>query len=354
MSDNNIFFFENDSNKALEAVYGGSPVIVAECDELLERYETEEYRSFVSCITDKVSQAAGKGYTVSGRRVLKNNSVSYDSISILRDGQCVSPSFYVNDYYDDYLRGVPSDVIADGIMNRYHECMKNVDCSGVEDYSFEHMKSRIVFKLINYDRNRELLETTPHIRYLDLAVIFCCLVKVDNHGMGTIRITSDHCRSWGVGVEELKRCAAENAPFIMPHTCRNIFSVLAEIMLDEKMMSQTGNVDREALKEVIDCLESDQPARKGNSMYVLTTMNRINGAACLLYEGVLEEIREKLGCGFYILPSSVNEVLIVPDTVDGERSFFENVVPEVNREQVPVSEILSDRVYHYPEDDFRI
>ncbi len=354
MLKNDILILENDVVGKYCDVDRGTPSIIAECDELLERFETDDYRNFVSCITERVAEKAGPDYQVSGRRILKNNSVTLDSVTILQNGRVVSPSFYLDDYYDAYREGMPSDVIADRILDQYRSCMKDVDDDVVGDFSFDAMKNRIVFKLINYEMNKQLLEDTPHIRYLDLAVIFCCLVKVDKCGMGTIRITNEHCRSWGVGVEELKRCAFENVPYIMPFSFKNIFCLLAEILLDETDLSSGTAHDREVIKDIIQSLESDQSRRKGNSIYVLTTPNRINGAACLLYDGLLEQIKERLGSGFFILPSSVHEVIIVPDCEENGRAIFENMVPEVNREQVPVCDILSDRVYHYPEDDFRI
>ena len=190
MCNNEVLILENDVVGKYCDVDHGSPCIIAECDELTERFETDDYRNFVTCITERVAEKAGPSFQVSGRRILKNNSVTLDSVTILQAGRVVSPSFYLNDYYDDYMEGMPSDVIADRILDQYRICMKGVDDNIVGDFSFEAMKGRIVFKLINYEMNKTLLEDTPHIRYLDLAVIFCCLVKVDKCGMGTIRITN--------------------------------------------------------------------------------------------------------------------------------------------------------------------
>ena len=354
MNEDNILIFENEKAGTYKFSEEAEPCIVAECDELLGEREKEDYRTFVDRITGIVAEKAGPDYKVTGRQVLKNNSVILDSISILQTGRTVSPSFFLDDYYSDYVKGMPSDVIADRILDNYRHCMHGVDSDMLGDFSFERMKSRIVFKLVNYEMNREMLAETPHIRYLDLAVYFCCLVKLDRQGMGTVRLTQEHCDRWGVSIGELKACAMENAPYIMPHTFKNIFNVLAEIILEEYEYRGMDDSECVPVKDMIGCLEAARPGRKGDSIFVLSTPNHINGAACLLYDGLLEEIREKLGSGFFIIPSSINEVLIVPDVIEGGRALFENMVPEVNRDQVPASEVLSDRVYHYPEDNFRI
>ena len=53
---------------------------------------------------------------------------------------------------------------------------------------FENVKDRVCFKLINKDRNAELLSDMPYIEFLDLAVIFYVLVSEDEMGTGPITI----------------------------------------------------------------------------------------------------------------------------------------------------------------------
>ena len=61
---------------------------------------------------------AGQIRIFRGRLSRKNNSVTLDSVTILQNGRVVSPSFYLDDYYDAYREGMPSDVIADRILER--------------------------------------------------------------------------------------------------------------------------------------------------------------------------------------------------------------------------------------------
>ena len=62
---------------------------------------------------------------------------------------------------------------------------------------FENVKDRVCFKLINKDRNAELLSDMPYIEFLDLAVIFYVLVSEDEMGTGSITIHNSLMEAWG-------------------------------------------------------------------------------------------------------------------------------------------------------------
>ena len=58
--------------------------------------------------------------------------------------------------------------------------------------------------------------------------------------------------------------------------------------------------------------------------------------------------------GFYVLPSSVHEVLIVPDNGEMEPKMLGEMVREVNKNEVERQEVLSDRVYSYDKEKHQI
>ena len=82
-------------------------------------------------------------------------------------------------------------------------------------------------------------------------------------------------------------------------------------------------------------------------MYVLTNKQKLYGAACMLYPGVLKGFAEKIGRDFYILPSSVHEVILVPADSNTDQEALCEIVTEINRTQVAEEEILADSVYFY-------
>ena len=74
---------------------------------------------------------------------------------------------------------------------------------------------------------------------------------------------------------------------------------------------------------------------------------KINGAACIIDDNIQKMIAEKVGGDYFVLPSSVHEVLIMPKSEDMDPKELRNMVQDVNATQVAEGEILSDQVYGY-------
>ncbi len=80
--------------------------------------------------------------------------------------------------------------------------------------------------------------------------------------------------------------------------------------------------------------------------YVLTNKYHNNGAVGILHTDLLEKFSRRIGCDFYILPSSVNEVVLVPDRVKRNPVDLGRFVAKNNKDYFDGSE-LSDNVYYY-------
>lgn len=308
-------------------------------------------------LVNAIATKLGDGFDVTCASVQKNNSVMLDGITIREKGRIVAPTIYLNDLFDgeddEENEDDIIDRIADGIVESYESWMIGTQDLNPEFFTFENMKDRIILRMVNYEMNAKMLETTPHLKYKDLAVYFCCLVKVDSQGLGTVRITDSIVEDWKVSVEELKELAMVNTPKLLPYDFNSMYSVLARMLAHEIEM-HPENCDIARMRELLTYLESGSDTKLSSSMFVLTTQAGINGATCLLYDGVAEEIAKRLGTGYYILPSSVNEVIIIPDTAEIAEEYLRAMVPEVNHTEVDPTEVLSNEIYRYPRDGFKL
>lgn len=88
-------------------------------------------------------------------------------------------------------------------------------------------------------------------------------------------------------------------------------------------------------------------SRKKIKMYVLSNKLKNYGAACIAYPYILDMLAGVLKENFYVLPSSVHEVIIVPESSQIRQSELERMVREINETQVPEEEILSNHAYFY-------
>ena len=85
-------------------------------------------------------------------------------------------------------------------------------------------------------------------------------------------------------------------------------------------------------------------------MRIATSNDRCWGASVIVYPGFLERVRESLGGDFYILPSSIHEVLIIPmsDPMGNlSPAELDTLVREVNENELAPSDILSNHAYAY-------
>jgi hypothetical protein len=300
-----------------------------------------DYDSFVNELTGTVKKIMGEEYSAKIYKVTKNNSLELDSLVLLKKGKNFAPNLYLQPYYEAYLEGTDIKELADRLCGIYQHCTVPV----IEEefsYSFEDMKPFIIYRLVSFEKNKKLLEQVPHIKYLDLAITFYCLVRDDDNGIGTIRITNDHMQLWNTTVQEIHALASGNTKTFFPSTIRSMEEVINSMLADEMLQ------DREKLQTDLFPFPFDSDINKHqHKMYILSNFKGINGASCLLYENVLSEFAQLIQSDFYILPSSIHEIILVPYDKTILKEALAEMVEEVNRTQVSGDEVLSDRVYFY-------
>lgn len=97
------------------------------------------------------------------------------------------------------------------------------------------------------------------------------------------------------------------------------------------------NLKKELAKE----LDRDNPVK----MYVLQG-GSVFGASALLYDDVMSDIYNQLGGDYYILPSSIHELLVIKADCDIPFYELKAMVEEVNQTEVSETERLSDNVFY--------
>jgi hypothetical protein len=308
-----------------------------------------EYHPFVSAITGMVKKKLGDDYHIQIYKVTKNNSLELDSMLVQKKGKNCAPNIYLMPFYDSYLEGTALEKIAERICRIYYESVGQIKEEDF-NYSFASMKQSIIYRLVSYERNRELLKQIPHIKHLDLAITFYSLVRNGEEDIGTLRITNDHLRVWNISLDELNNYAAKNTRALLPASIHSMEELIRG-MLDKCTDSFTNDRSYENLlnQSVI-----SEPVLPDNKIYILTNKKGINGAACMLYENLLSEFASRIRSDFYILPSSIHEIIIVPAVQNMSRKALTQMVMDVNRTQVAQDEILSDRVYYYSRVDNEI
>ncbi len=169
----------------------------------------------------------------------------------------------------------------------------------------------ITFQAINAEFNKEFLKEVPHITMCDLALI-CRLTKEGSEGIYFTVLTNRLLQKFGWSKEEL---------------------------FTEKWLGTNALLEFETL---------DVSFGAPFNLYAVTNKAKLNGAACIFFPTVLEQARKKLGYDFYIILSSIHEILLIEKDLEKVEAY-KKMIKEANqnREVVAENEILSYNLYEF-------
>lgn len=283
------------------------------------------YTNFKYQITRMLKDYFESDTVITIHPIIKNNNIKLDGLVIQEKSVNISPTLYLNTYYEDYLNGDSIETVLKNILKDYrkHKSSQNLELSFFTQYDL--VKYHIVFKVIHYESNRELLEHAPHFHFLDLAVVFSCLLLDTPKGNATILILNNHMEHWNVTKEQLYAAARANTPVLLPFHIYPIEELLEEMMPGEIPAELKGNIP----------------------LYVLSNPSNLNGANALLFPEYIQDFAREKNCDLYILPSSIHEILLMPAESHISPSALTQMICQVNEKHVQKDEILSFHPYYY-------
>ena len=293
----------------------------------------DEFKLYVS---EAVTSALGDDYEYTHTQVIKNNGIRLTGLSVHRTGNTISPTFYLEGFYESYKKGESLKSIIDTLAEGYsrYEIEEAPDLDFITDY--EEVSKRIMIKLVNYEKNKDFLCEAPYVKIMDLAAVFYVEIKHKMMGEGAIMIRNSCFEKWGADIDTVYKDAFNNTRNILGCEISNITEVLKNIILSK------GGDDSE-----VDELLSRLSTPEDIPMYILSNKTGHFGASCMLYEDMLKSFADKMENDLYILPSSIHELIIIPDSGKEEPDNLRMMVKQVNSEQLEPGEVLSDNVYYF-------
>lgn len=294
----------------------------------------------------EVQNILGDDYSVVIAENNKMNGVKRWSVTIHKTSN-IAPTIYLEPFYNNFMSGECFEDVVSAIIILYRESAPadNIDMS--DFMNFDSVKDKICFKLCNTDKNKELLEQIPSVPFYDLSIVFYVLVSNEIFGSGQILVRNEHMSLWNTTVSELMSCARKNTPKLLNIRLSNIIDVMKNIM------------QRNQGVELGDMSGLDSIDRNECFMWVLSNEEGYNGAASILYPEAFDDIYEVVGRNFFVIPSSIHELIVVPDGngLEGDSEWnsrceqLKDMIHQVNSTEVPEADILSDNLYYYNADD---
>lgn len=284
--------------------------------------------SIVRELVEAVKKIAGEGYLVEKTEVKKNNGVNLQAVIVREQGEVVSPTIYVDRFVDE-IEGKDMTVteVAQKVFDIYQEHKNpemNIDIKNLSNK--EYILENVEYQLVNAERNVERFRDIPGKKIADLVAIYRVVVNNDGNGIASYILSNAQLKISKISIEELDEAAMRN-------TQRGGFitMTMAEVMAEMMQITEEMAVDM-----------PNEP-----QMYVLTNSRRVNGANILLYKDQLEKVADRTQGDFYILPSSIHELLAIPASAVDDVKYLKNMVREVNDTQLAQEEILGYEVYRY-------
>lgn len=258
----------------------------------------------------------------------QSNGEKQYGVSLEKGDMGVKVSLCLEKYYQKYLDGLDVDALTKEISDVYVRAVENAPKYGLDDMDkYADIKDKVVMNLMNYEENKRELLKRPHRKIGDIAVVyFVEFIGADNKVMRGA-ITNNHAVKYEVKEEQLYDLALTNMQKLHPPYLMelNPFSIFG---------GRSTNL-----------LAGDYKYN-GYGVYVLTNDIKEAGAVSVLYPGVCEQIKELVKDDIYIIPSSVDETIIVPKSILGSKDLS-TILRRVNAVTGRKEKLLSNNLYEY-------
>ena len=325
-----------------------------------------KYELFTEELTECIINMAEPGEEVTVRKILKNNDTAFDSVTVKQPGCNMTPTLYFQDLKRSFDEGMEMDELARSVLSYSRTGSGVWPAEDFDPGDYSYFRDKVMFRLVSSGKNRQYLRHRPHRSNLDLEIVYYYQCRIGKESMGTISVGDEDLNRWGISEEDIYRDALRNTPILNPPVICPITDLLNSFTdpdgmpdlgapvrdMDPDGMPDLGAPVRDAdPDEGVDIgLPVYEPDLYGNApvpLLVLTNESKYCGAACMLYEGLLRDLSDEIRSDLFIIPSSIHEVLLLPDEGEFSEEELSALVCEINAHFINPSEILSDHVYRF-------
>lgn len=194
-------------------------------------------------------------------------------------------------------------------------------------FEYDYVKDKLFVKVYPKNGNEYLLIQAPHKEIEDLVLFPYVLFDKSLTGeIVSAVVTNDMLKAYGLDENVFIDLALLNSERIFPAVVENI-----DVLLENIMGVPTS--------------ETEAPTQ-----IVVTNEDNAFGASALFYPGMMDRLAIIHKGSYFILPSSIHEVITVPDEKNNHEKAYEEfkaMVTEINHTQVSPKERLTDEVYYY-------
>ena len=290
------------------------------------------YKEFKTRIEQEIRTILGEEREIKYQTVHKLNGISYEGLSISDGKQGALPIFPLETCYQEFSKGnICMDEICRMLANWNKDDTSKLDGFVCDILRGTDVRENIYMRVVNYEMNKEWLKDYPYTKKLDLAIIYYVEIVSEEHNFYIADINYELMKRMNLVEEELFNIALKNCQEKQPAVIKSMRDIFPKM-----------------LWEIADVLIEDEEPVSGSdcAMHVLSNTKGSLGAVCMFYDNVSEEFAEQMQDDIYLLPSSINEMILIPSK-GLEPESLRNIVVDVNNTVLMEQEILGGNVYLY-------
>lgn len=295
----------------------------------------ERFFDYIKSEVQVILNQNSENYTVEILKNIKKNDQMVTGLVVRGMGNNISPCIYLDGLFENYLNGYSSDNIIKEIVALI-ENNENPNIDINEFINYENAKEHLTFRIVDAEENEKWLEDKVWEPMGDFAKV--CYLNLENYDecYMSAAVTINQMEYMGVTKERMLTDAQLNL-----ESKEYVFISMREMLLE--LMGENANT-------FLDTIPGDDVP----PVYILTNTEKMQGAAMIARSDIMEEIGNKLGYNYYVLPSSVHEVLILPAKEDTDIKKLSNMVSEINMTEVSLQDKLSDKVQYFDREQGRL
>lgn len=242
-------------------------------------------------------------------------------------------SVHVEELYVAYQNGIRLNTIVDYICSDVlHAKSIYVYDKTKELMDYDTAKSRLFVRLINYDRNADILRDVVHKTLGDIVFTVYAIVDENEFGIVSTKVLKSMVKKWDKNEDDIFNEAIKNTYYLTPPRIYKWEGVLC----DESYAGESFMNDE-------DICDLDK-SFGGN---ILSTTRKTNGAVAVFLPGVAEKIAELLDSDFYMVFTSIHEVMIHSTGSGVDPKDLKLVLQDTLRKVTPSSDYLTEKIYKY-------
>ncbi|MBQ1916896.1 MAG: hypothetical protein II177_05395 [Lachnospiraceae bacterium] len=276
----------------------------------ITRFQQDAVNAILEAESTPLTVHLQEDWTSKGREKL----LTVNQINDTNELQMV-PVINVSDIPDSATPRQIAEIITDIYANSKDRYKLDPAKMSSKDYILQHIQARMISANRAADAEQSEVLMIP---FLDIFRVYFAVIvdsRPENGEMISYSIRQSHIDDIGISVDELLEAAKRN--------------LKKEVTL-------------EPIEDILNIGDQDNP-----TFYVASNSHRQFGASVLLIDDFLEAFKTKTGQGYHIIPSSIHEVLLIPDSLGIPETDLREMLLDVNASIVKPNEVLGDKILSY-------